>query len=293
MHVQLSSYKQNRFLSCRNRYHVHTIRLIHKLMEDNVGDVDEDCYSFLDLFDYAMKVFDIEAGQVLSFQDKKGYFIENDKDILTMFERFSTELVIPISVAVVGGPIAIMPPVVEVGDDVESIPEEEFVSRAEEVDDDVAFTPPNPETLSITNSEDETEQHEGVQEAETQPHPEPHIERPEPQSQPGSQSQSKKKKSTNKRLEKDGKSSRYRLRKNQKDADDDFVVSDEEYGHSEDKDFDVSIEEDLSESDCSKSDEHELGNELINSSLNVLKIALKMKKSVIVRKKKRGIQEIQ
>ena len=101
-HVQLTSNTQMVF--CRNRYTVQTIRLIHKSMEVNVGDVDEDCYSFLDLFDDAMKAFGIEPDMVLSFQDKKGYFIENDKDILSIFERFSIELVIPVLVAMVGGP---------------------------------------------------------------------------------------------------------------------------------------------------------------------------------------------
>ena len=140
-------------------------------MEVNVEDVDEDCYSFLDLFDDAMKAFDIEPGLVLSFQDKKGYFIENDKDILSMFERFSTELVIPISVAVVGGPTAFMPPVVEVDDDVEFIPEEEFVANAAE------------ESISYPDLQcnQQNDPHPEVHEAEANQHPKTH---PDPQEPP-------------------------------------------------------------------------------------------------------------
>ena len=288
---------------CRKRYTVHTIKLLHKSIEVSLDNVDEDCYSFMDLFDDAMESLGIEAGSVLSFQDRKGYFIENDKDILSMFERFSLELVIPISVAVLGCPTAVLPPVVVVElDDDDDMEEAQPAQNDPQIEPEpIPQTEPQPELEPIPEPELEAEpeamaqsEPEAMTQAESEPIPEPELEAepeamaqpesepipepeleaqpeamaqpepeaitqpesepipiPEPQneSETGTQSQRKRKKGADKRMEMGRKSNRYSFRKNRKVPNDDFIVSDEDFGHSEDEDFDINVDVGFSESE--------------------------------------------
>ena len=179
---------------CRKRYTVHTIKLLHKSIEVSLDNVDEDCYSFMDLFDDAMESLGIEAGSVLSFQDRKGYFIENDKDILSMFERFSLELVIPISVAVLGCPTAVLPPVVVVElDDDDDMEEAQPAQNDPQIEPEpIPQTEPQPELEPIPEPELEAEpeamaqsEPEAMTQAESEPIPEPELEaQPEAMAQP-------------------------------------------------------------------------------------------------------------
>ena len=86
----------------------HDITFHYEFEKATVKNIDPDRYSFLDLMDHVFESSPIHPGSVLSFHDGKGFPIENDKDLLRMFDRHKFERDILISVHKVGSPLAMI-----------------------------------------------------------------------------------------------------------------------------------------------------------------------------------------
>ena len=86
----------------------HDITFHYEFEKATVKNIDPDRYSFLDLMDHVFESSPIHPGSVLSFHDGKGFPIENDKDLLRMFDRHKFERDILISILKVGSPLAII-----------------------------------------------------------------------------------------------------------------------------------------------------------------------------------------
>ena len=86
----------------------HDITFSYELEKVTVKNIDPDRYSFLDLFDHALESFPIPLGSVLSFHSGRGSLIDNDKDLLRLFDSYKYQRDIAITIDKIGSSIAVL-----------------------------------------------------------------------------------------------------------------------------------------------------------------------------------------